>query len=64
MNILKKIKHYYLNIGLLNTILKILTKPLIVLRNKYLEKKIFSKKKTSEIFAQIYKTNYWEWRKA
>ena len=59
MNILKKIKHYYHNIGLLNTILKILTKPLIVIRNKYLEKKIFSNTKTSEIFTQIYKTNYW-----
>tara|TARA_B100000902_G_scaffold324720_1_gene319011 strand:- start:318 stop:1100 length:783 start_codon:yes stop_codon:yes gene_type:complete len=59
MNILKKIKHYYLNVGLLKTILKILSKPLVVLRNIYLEKKIFKKKKPSEIFTQIFKTNYW-----
>ena len=59
MNILKKIKYYYHNVGLLNTILKILAKPIITIRNKYLEKKIFSNTKTSEIFTQIYKSNYW-----
>ena len=64
MNILKKIKHYYNNIGLVNTILIILNRPFIFLRNKYLEKKIFSKKKPSEIFTQIYKTNYWNDRES
>ena len=59
MNIFKIIKYYYLNTGLLNTILTILKKPFKILRNKYLEKKIFSKKNSSEVFSEIYKSNYW-----
>lgn len=59
MNIFKIIKYYYLNTGLLNTVLKILRKPFKILRNKYLEKKIFSKKNSSQIFSEIYKSNYW-----
>lgn len=59
MNIFEKIKYFYFKVGLINTFLKILKKPSNILRNKYLEKKIFSKKNKKEIFTEIYKTNYW-----
>ena len=59
VKIIEKIKYYYKEIGLINIIIKILFYPLVIGRNKFLEKKIFKKKNNKDVFTEIFNTNYW-----
>ena len=56
---LRKIKYFYKEIGIKKLITKILFYPFVKSRNKLLEKKIFKKKNSKDIFTEIYNTNYW-----
>ena len=58
--IIKKIRYYLKYLGLLGLAKRIIFKPYIFIRNKILERKIFSKTNPEEIFNEIYLTNYWD----